>query len=344
MKNSTSILECPSLVNILTHPRKVIGVKIHDTLEERLEKMKFRKDTEIYIEKPEVEFLVPDIDNFVETQQVKQLTERVIRWIDIGYPTHIIGPTGCGKTTIALAVANKLGRPTLWINGDDQMTTSDLIGGYSEIETSSIRDRYIHNVIVAKDRSKYTWVDNPLTIACKYGCTLIYNEFSRAKPIANNVLLSVLEEGILELPIMFGKERYVKVHPDFNLIFTSNSIEYAGVHTPQDALLDRLVHIYMDYYDFETEVQIVTTHTGITADEAKKIVNAVREIRDRMSEEMKPGTRSAIMIGKGLRATGEYAHEDVRQIYLDVLASKIPGSEGLSKQIPLIDEVLQDVY
>jgi gas vesicle protein GvpN len=299
---------------------------------------------EIYLDSPEVEFLVPAIENFVETKQVRQLKNRVVRWVKIGYPPHIVGPTGCGKTTLALAVAKELGRPTLWINGDDQMTTSDLIGGYSEIETSSLRDRFIHNVMVAKDRTKYTWVDNPLTIACKYGYTLVYNEFSRAKPIANNVLLSVLEEGILELPIMFGKERYVKVHPDFNVIFTSNSIEYAGVHTPQDALLDRLVDIYMDFYNFDTEVKITRKHTGIPAAEVKKIVKAVRMIRDKMPEVSKPGTRAAIMIGHGMRATGDHTMEDIQQLYLDVMASKIGGKIELSKKSAIIEEVLRGIY
>lgn len=327
-----------------THPRKVRGAKVHDTMDERLEKRKPEKATEIYLDSPEVEFLVPAIENFVETKQVEQIKNRVIRWVKIGYPPHIVGPTGCGKTTIALAVAKELGRPTLWINGDDQMTTSDLIGGYSEIETSSVRDRFIHNVMIAKDRTKYTWVDNPLTIACKHGYTLVYNEFSRAKPIANNVLLSVLEEGILELPIMFGKERYVKVHPDFNIIFTSNSIEYAGVHTPQDALLDRLVDIYMDYYDSDTEVKIVRKHTGVPAAETKKIVKAVRTIRDKMPEVSKPGTRASIMIGHGLRAAGDFSMEDLQQIYLDVMASKIGGQVEFSKKNAIIEEVLRGVY
>ena len=232
----------------------------------------------------------------------------------------------------------------LWINGDDLMMTSDLIGGYSEFETSSLTDRYIHNVMKAHNRTKYTWIDNPLTIACKRGFTLVYNEFSRAKPTANNVLLSVLEEGILEIPIMFGRERYIKVHPDFKLILTSNSIEYAGVHAPQDALLDRIVDIYMDYFDLDTEVEIVKKHTGLPNKEVTKIVKTVRGIRKEMPEVSKPSTRAAIMIGQALQGMSPCPREEQIQLYRDVMSSKVQGHDDREKFYELIDEAFQENY
>jgi len=327
------------------HKRVVRGKRIHETAEERHSKLELEKRAaELSIERVEAEFLVPTIENFVETEQVRRLKDRVKLWTKVGYPPHIVGPTGCGKTTLALQVAKELERPTVWINGDEQMTTTDLIGGYSEMEAESVRDRFIHNVMLAKDRTKYTWVDNPLTLACKYGYTLVYNEFSRAKPEANNVLLSVLEEHILELPTFFGEERYVKVHPDFNVIFTSNSIEYAGVHRPQDALLDRMVDIYMDYYDFDTELKIVQAHTGVSPHEAKKVVKAVRIIREKMPEPHKPGTRAEIMICQGLRAMDGYSMEDLEQIYMDVLATKMGEPKELLKKSDLIREILSETY
>jgi len=303
-----------------------------------------REPIELSFEHVEAEFLVPTVENFVETEQVRKLEDRVKLWIKAGYPSHIVGPTGCGKTTLALQVAKELRRPAVWINGDEQMTTTDLIGGYSEMEAESVRDRFVHNVLLAKDRTKFVWVDNPLTIACKYGYTLIYNEFSRAKPEANNVLLSILEENILELPTMFGKERYIDVHPDFNVIFTSNSIEYAGVHRPQDALLDRMVDIYMDYYDLDTEVKIVQAHTGIPPREAEKVVKAVRTIREKMPEPYKPGTRAEIMICQGLKAMDGYSKEGLESIYMDVLATKIGEPKEIFKQFGLIREVLSKNY
>jgi len=327
------------------HEREVRGKRIHDTMQEKLSRQERDENpVELSIERVEAEFLVPTSENFVETDEVGKLKDRVKLWIKTGYPPHIVGPTGCGKTTLALQVAKELGMPVVWINGDEQMTTTNLIGGYSEMETESVRDRFIHTVLLAKDRTKFTWVDNPLTLACKYGYTLVYNEFSRAKPEANNVLLSVLEERILELPTFFGEERYIKVHPNFNVIFTSNSIEYAGVHRPQDALLDRMVDIYMDYYDFDTEVKIVQAHTGMPLPEAKKVVKVVRTIREEMPAPLKPGTRAEIMICQGLKAMDGYSQEDLEQIYMDVLATKIDDPKELLKKSDLIKEILAETY
>ena len=328
-----------------THKRVVRGERIHETSEERVSEQELtKKAAEISIERVETEFLVPTIEHFVETAQVRMLKDRVKLWIKVGYSPHIVGPTGSGKTILAMQVAKEMGRPTVWINGDDQMTTSDLIGGYSEMEAESVRDRFIHNVMVSMDRTKFKWIDNPLTLACRNGYTLVYNEFSRTKPEANNILLSVLEEHILELPTMFGEERYIKVHPDFNVIFTSNSIEYAGVHMPQDALLDRMVHIYMDYYDFDTELKIVQVHAGISPREAKKVVKTVRTIRENMPEVNKPGTRSEIMISQGLRAKNGYSKEDLTQIYTDVLLSKIGNSKEFFENKNLIKDILAKTY
>jgi len=63
---------------------------------------------------------------------------------------------------------------------------------------------------------------------------------NRSRPEANNVLLGVLEERLLELPAGRINEGYLNVHPGFGAIFTSNPEEYAGVHKTQ-AIVDPIV-------------------------------------------------------------------------------------------------------
>lgn len=329
-----------------THPRKVRGEAVHKTKDKKME----RKSQLIEVQKPEIKnfdgakkeitYLVPEIDHFVNSQEVKNLGERIKQWLDAGYPVHLIGPTGCGKTSLAMHTANELGRPVVWINGDESVTTTDLIGGYSQIEQESLRDKYIHNVFKSTDVLKADWVDNPLAIACKYGCTLVYNEFSRTKPVANNVLLSVFEEGILELPTKFGEDRYIKVHPDFRAILTSNSIEYAGVHRPQDALLDRMVSIYMDYYSFDTELKIVSAHTSLPAHDARKIVSIVRSLRGKLPDAQKPGTRACIMIGKGMRTLNSRGYANFEQLCIDVMGAKTSSTLDLLEKQGLVKDAL----
>ncbi len=350
---------------VVTHPRRVRGEAVHQTATEKKAVELSHKsvmgsmepDIQVRVKSPanmdcsyelltmearrkaiEESFLMPEASHFIKTPEVKEVEDRMKLWLQAGYPVHLIGPTGCGKTSLATHVAKEIGRPVVWINGDESITTTDLIGGYSQIQNESVRDKYIHNVFKTKDVMKIEWVDNPLSLACKYGYTLIYNEFSRTKPASNNILLSVFEEGILELPTKFGEERYVKVNPEFRAILTSNSIEYAGVHRPQDALLDRMVGIYTDYYGYDTEVQIVVEHTGVSQSKSEEIVDVVRSIRNKLPDAQKPGTRACIMIAKGLKTLDGHGNINFEQLCIDVIANKTSSPGDMEEKKRLVME------
>ena len=198
------------------------------------------------------------------TAAIEALTARAMAYLEVGYPVHFAGAAGTGKTTLAFHVAARLGRPVILIHGDDEFGSSDLIGKNAGYRKSRTVDNFIHSVLRAEEEMQTLWVDNRLTTACQSGCTLVYDEFNRSRPEANNALLSILSERILNLPNRrFEGEGYLQVNSNFHAIFTSNPEEYAGTHKTQDALMDRLITIQLEHYDRETEISITRARSGI---------------------------------------------------------------------------------
>ena len=250
--------------------------------------------------------VVPEAsEDFVVTPYVQNLTDRALAYLAVGYPVHFAGPAGTGKTTIAFHVAAMLDRPVTLIHGDDEFSSSDLIGRDSGYRKHKLVDNYIHSVLKTEEHYNTMWEDNRLTTACQDGNTLIYDEFTRSRPEANNALLSVLEEKILNLPrLRRSGMGYIDVHPGFRAIFTSNPEEYAGVHKTQDALLDRLITIKLDHYDRRTEVQIALTKSGLPQADVENIVAIIREMRNIGVNNNRPTIRACIAIAKILAHLG----------------------------------------
>lgn len=262
-------------------------------------------------ETPDSVFLPEASESFVSSPYVEELTERALTYLQIGYPLHLAGFAGTGKTTIAFHIAAKLGRPVILIHGDDEFVGSDLTGKDVGYRKSNFIDNYIHSVLKSEENMRVLWMENRLTTACRDGYTLIYDEFNRSRAEANNVLLSVLEEKMLSLPLL-GKVRggYIEVHPEFRAIFTSNPEEYAGVHKAPDALMDRLITIDLGHYDRETEIKIAIARSGIAHSDGETVVDLVRELRGVGVNNHRPTIRACIAIASILARKGARARLD----------------------------------
>ena len=282
-----------------------------------------------YLSSDEEAFLIEPkpLVGFVETPYVKKITARALNYIKAGFPIHFRGVSGTGKTTLAMHVASKLGRSVVLLHGDDQLGTSDLVGGEHGYRYRRLVDNFISRVKKTEEDMSRTWSDNRLTIACKNGHTLIYDEFTRSRPEANNILLSVLQEKVMDLPAnRDGEEAYLQVHPDFSAIFTSNPEEYAGVHKAQDALRDRMITLDLEYMDRQTEVAICEAKSGLPQKEAEAIVDIVRGLRDSGEYEFAPTVRAAVMIARSCKTQPGAAiasdNRVFRQICQDILSSE----------------------
>ncbi|MDO8688793.1 MAG: gas vesicle protein GvpN [Dehalococcoidia bacterium] len=289
------------------------------------------------------------LPDFVETPFIKGIAERALTYIAAGFPVHFRGASGTGKTTLAFHVASKLGRPVVMIHGDEEFSTSDLVGGEYGYRTRKVIDNFIHTVLKTEEDMSRKWVDNRLTVACKHGFTLIYDEFTRSRPEANNALLSVLQEKMLDLPAAREGEGYLRVHPDFTAIFTSNPEEYAGVYRSQDALRDRMVTLDLDHFDEETEIAITEAKSGLDRSDAAKIVPVVRALREAGVCEFSPTIRGCIMVAKALRILNgsvSAQSEMFRLLCMDILASESTrvGSKAQTNRVKEVVGRLIDQY
>jgi len=264
--------------------------------------------------------------DFVETKYIKDVTNRALCYIKAGFPVHFRGPSGTGKTTLAMHLASKIERPVVIIHGDEEFTTSDLVGGEHGYRVRKVVDRFISRVLKTEEDMVKRWVDNRLTVACKYGFTMIYDEFTRSRPEANNILLSILQEKMMDLPVgRGGDDPYLRVDPDFTAIFTSNPEEYAGVHRSQDALRDRMITMDLDYFDYETEIAVTQAKSKLSKQDSQIIVNIVRGLRESGKCEFAPTVRGCIMIAKTLKVqnlTPARACNVFMQMCQDILASE----------------------
>lgn len=200
------------------------------------------------------------------------------------------------QNNISHPLANLLARPILLAFGDDEHKTSDLIGNQRGYNSKKVIDNYIRSVVKLEDEFRPIWVDGRLTVACRDGFTLVYDEFNRSRPEVNNVLLSVLEEKLLVLPADAQQQEYIRVHPQFRVIFTSNPEEDCGVHKIQEALMDRLITIDIPELDELTQEEIVGQKSGLTRAEGTAIVSLVKKFRERTQHNDKSSSVRACVI------------------------------------------------
>ncbi|MDB9321814.1 gas vesicle protein GvpN [Nodularia spumigena CS-591/04] len=278
---------------------------------------------------------------FVMTPSIEKVAARALLYLKSGFPVHLRGPAGTGKTTLALHIAHCIESPVMLLFGDDEFKSSDLIGSETGYTRKKLVDNYIHNVVKVEDELQQNWVDSRLILACREGFTLVYDEFNRSRPEVNNVLLSALEEKILSLPPSSNQPEYLHVHPKFRAIFTSNPEEYCGVHSTQDALMDRLVTINMPEQDEMTQGEILIHKTNISRESAYLIVQLVKSFRLAIEAEKTSGLRSCLMIAKVCadnNIPAEVENPDFQDIAIDVLCNR--SNLAMSEATNILMELL----
>lgn len=269
-----------------------------------------------------------DSNAIVQDAETKQLLSRSLRYLKSGYPVHFTGPAGTGKTSLALALAKKRKKPVMLMHGNHELNNKDLIGDFTGYTSQKVVDQYVRSVYKKDENVTESWRNGRLLEAAKNGYTLVYDEFTRSRPVTNNIFLSILEEGVIPLYGSKLTEPFVRVHPDFSVIFTSNPGEYAGVYEAQDALMDRLITIPLEHSDPDSEAFILSKKTGVDEREAKTITALTATLRKHCTnaERNGPSLRSSLMLARISEKESipiDGSNEDFQQLCLDILSHTV---------------------
>ncbi len=283
---------------------------------------------------------------FFIDDDIRRTADKAIFYARAGAPVHFRGIAGSGKTSLALHVAEALGRPVSFLAGNDWLTSSDFIGREIGQSSVSVVDRYVQTVRRTETMSRVEWKDSALAVAMERGHTLVYDEFTRASPQANSTLLSVLEEGVLVVTDQASDRSLIRAHPCFRVLLTSNPHDYVGVNSAPDAFLDRVLTLEVEEPSPATLTGIVARRSGLDLPVANRIVRLVGAVRQARPGVPLASMRTAILIAR----IAAYAERDgtlpdtaLAGIAADVLAGRgadVPAEElaGLLASFPSSQE------
>lgn len=156
------------------------------------------------------------------------------------------GPVGVGKTTVALAVCDHLGRDTVRVDGDDRYSEAKLTGWFDP------------PLVLSVGYGEESFSAGPLVAAMRAGAVLFINELNRMPETVQNVLLPALDERRIGVPHL-GE---VVAAPGFQVIATQNPVEYVATGHLSEALRDRFEHLALVYQSAAEEAAIVAAETG----------------------------------------------------------------------------------
>jgi nitric oxide reductase NorQ protein len=218
---------------------------------------------------------------FVETDSE---LERIRRYVERGEPVLLLGPTGCGKTTLLSAIADALGRPLVPVTGGPSLTDADLLGGYL----------FAHDAM--------TWHDGPLVYAVRRGLPFFLDEIGKTSEGTLRPLYPLLDDRReLHLVGKLGEApEIVRAAPGFSFVGAYTQRELGSL---PEAFLQRCRVVRLSYLEREAEARLLVDREGIGEADAQYLVEIANVMRAGAEERRwrAPSTRSVLLAARAVK-------------------------------------------
>lgn len=241
----------------------------------------------------------------------------------------IEGEVGVGKTTLARAIAEYFDSNFYRIDCSEETLTHTLIGHWDP------------PLVISKGYNEDSYVYGPLPLAMFNGGCLFINEINRMPENTQNILLTALDEKILDIP----KLKTIKAKDNFFVVATLNPSAHVGVTVLGEAIMDRFIWIKLDYQKPEEEVEIVKKEVKLNGGDQEKIAyisqKVVQITRDSTSIRRGSSIRGAIDLSalmtqyNGINSTKNWVEATIMALY-----NKIELEDGITKSKK---EILTDI-
>ncbi|MFX0070058.1 MAG: AAA family ATPase [Candidatus Hermodarchaeota archaeon] len=232
----------------------------------------------------------------------------------------IEGEVGVGKTTLANAVSSYFDSKFYRIDCSEETLTHNLIGYFDP------------PLVIAKGYIEESYVYGPLASAMMNGGCLFINEINRMPESTQNILLTALDEKLLEIP----KLKTIRANKKFFVIATLNPSAHVGVTALGEAIKDRFVWIHLDYQSPDEEIEIIKQEFNFDGKLDDRIATIAQEIiqitRDTTSIRRGSSIRGGIDLS-GLITQYESANSAKNWIDAAIMAlyNKIELEDGVNK-------------